>query len=227
MSDARDVIDLQRDGAVFVARIVSDEGRIGPRFVEALDRSLDAVEAAGDAALVTTGLGRFYSNGLDIEGLGALGMKRAERFLDDLHRVWARLLALGVPTVAAINGHAFAAGLMLAVAHDFRLMRADRGFVCLPEIDMATGRPLTRAMVALLSAKLPDSVLHELVVTGRRVGGVEAAQLGIVHEPCPDADVLPRAVERARALRGKSTGTLAALKRGLFDSALRVLEAGG
>jgi enoyl-CoA hydratase/carnithine racemase len=50
-----------------------------------------------------------------------------------------RLLCFPVPTIAAINGHAFAGGFMLAFAHDYRIMRTDRGFLCLPEIDLGMG----------------------------------------------------------------------------------------
>ena len=50
-----------------------------------------------------------------------------------VHRLFARVLAFPRITVAAINGHAFAGGGMLALAHDFRVMRSDRGYFCLPE----------------------------------------------------------------------------------------------
>ena len=46
------------------------------------------------------------------------------------------MLIFPVPTIAALNGHAFAAGMMLALAHDYRVMRDDRGFLCLPEVDL-------------------------------------------------------------------------------------------
>ena len=114
---------------------------------------LDTIDRSERASLVTTGSGRFYSNGLDVAGLSGVAAARSARFLADFHRTLCRLLAFRRPTVAAINGHAFAAGAMLAVAHDFAVMRSDRGFFCLPEVDMATGQPLTPAMYALLQAR--------------------------------------------------------------------------
>ena len=63
-----------------------------------------------------------------------------------VHELLARLLEIGVPTVAAIQGHAFAAGAMLALAHDERVMRADRGWSCLPEVDINI--PFTPGMSA-------------------------------------------------------------------------------
>jgi len=221
-------VELERDGDVCVLRLGADENRLNDRFVAAFGRALDELEGGeGPAALVTTGAGKFYSNGLDLAWLSGEGAARAGAFLAEVHRLWARLLAAPFVTVAAMNGHAVAAGGMLALAHDFRVMRADRGFFCLPEIDLAMAQPLTDGMYALLSAKLPKDVFHEALVTGHRYGGAEAAARGIVHEAAPESEVLPRAVERARPLAGKHRATLRALRRGLYRDALAVLEREG
>ena len=55
-------------------------------------------------------------------------------------------------TIAAINGHAFAAGAMVALAHDFRVMRNDRGFFCLPEVDI--GMTFTDSMESVIKSRL-------------------------------------------------------------------------
>ena len=61
--------------------------------------------------------------------------------------------------VAAVNGHAFAAGAFLAMACDFRLMRADRGWICISEIDV--GVPIGAPMMGILRAKLPATSAAE------------------------------------------------------------------
>jgi enoyl-CoA hydratase/carnithine racemase len=200
------------------------ENRINQAFLEAFHGSLDEIESStGAAALVTTGEGRFFSNGLDLAWLGGEGRDRAPSVIAELHALFARLLAFPVATVAAVNGHAFAAGGMLALAHDFRVMRCERGFFCLPEIDLATGLPLTDGMYALIGARLSPAIVSEMLITGRRYGGSEAAVRGIVNEAVPEAEVLPRAIEIARELTGKDRETMAAIKRGLHESALEVL----
>jgi enoyl-CoA hydratase/carnithine racemase len=222
------VIDLRRDGEVFVLRFDAGENRIHPEFLAALNGALDEVEASqGPAALVTTGAGKFYSNGLDVAGLAGLGGEALRAFLAELDRVFARVLSLPVASVAAINGHAFAAGGMLALAHDFRVMRADRGFFCLPEIDMAMGQPLEPGMYAVIGAALPRPIFHEALITGRRYGGLDAAARGIVTEAVAEAEVLPRALGIARGMAGKDRETLRQLKRGLHADALAVLERHG
>lgn len=219
------MIDLSREGDVFVLRMRHGENRLGLSFLQRLSECLDEVEeSTGDAALVTIGDGKFYSNGLDLQELRSSSPRQVEDTLDSLHRLFARVLAFPVATVAALNGHAFAAGGMLAIAHDFRIMRRDRGYFCLPEIDLATGQPLTPGMFALLSARLSVATLHETLVTGKRYGGAEALAARIVDETAAEEDILPRAIARASGLAAKHRPTLAALKAGLFESPLRVLR---
>ena len=219
------MIDLERHDAVFLLRMKAGENRIHPPFLEALGEALDEVEASqGPAALVTTGEGKFYSNGLDLVWMRTQEAASLGPFVASFQRVLARLLAFPVPTIAALNGHAFAGGAMFALAHDFRVMREDRGFFCIPEIDL--GLPLAPGLLALLRARLPRTVLHEAIVTGRRYGGAEAAAERIVEAAVAEAAVVPQAIERAAALAGKDRATLASLKRAIYADTLAVLETG-
>jgi enoyl-CoA hydratase/carnithine racemase len=218
------MIDLRRDGAVFVLTMQAGENRLNRPFLDALNQALDTVEASsGPAALVTTGgQEKFYSTGLDLDWLGGDGQGEAPRFVDAVIALFARVAALGVPTVAAINGHAFAAGGMLALAHDFRVMRADRGFFCLNEVDI--GLPLHPGMIALVKNRLGQTTLRDVVLTGARIGGTEARERGIADEAVPASEVLPAAIARATALAAKDRGTYAALKRGICGDLLSALD---
>jgi enoyl-CoA hydratase/carnithine racemase len=217
------MIDLERHGAVFVLRMKAGENRFNPTSIEALGDALDEVEASdGPAALVTTGEGKFYSNGLDLVWMRGQAPDAIGAFLASFQRLLARLLAFPLPTVAALNGHAFAGGAMFSLAHDFRVMREDRGYFCVPEVDL--GFPLAPGLMAILRARVPRTLLHEAIVTGRRYGGSELVAGGIVEAALSEAEVVPRAVERAAALAGKDRATLAALKRGLYAETLAVLE---
>jgi enoyl-CoA hydratase/carnithine racemase len=131
------------------------------------------------------------------------------------------MLGMGCPTVAAIQGHAFAAAAMLALAHDQRVMRADRGFFCLPEVDINI--PFTPGMSALIQARLPVQVAHEAMTTGRRYGGTDAQRAGIVDYAVEEDAVVPRALELAATLAAKDPGTLATIKRRMYKRVLDVL----
>jgi Delta3-Delta2-enoyl-CoA isomerase len=216
-------MDLTRDGSVFVLRMGDGENKCNRTFVDSLTRLLDEVEAApGEAALVTTGADRFYSTGLDLPWL-ATGAERPELFVSDLQKLFARLLTFPMVTVAALNGHAFAAGFMLALSHDFRVMRSDKGYICLPEVDLAMRQPLTPGMYVLLDARLSRVTVHETLVTGRRYTSHEALSRQMVQEVAPEHEVLPRATELAGELAGKDRATVGALKRGLFAEAVQAL----
>jgi Delta3-Delta2-enoyl-CoA isomerase len=217
-------VATERHGDVTVLRLVAGENRFNPAMLDAIDAALAELEGGdGPGALVLTGEGKFFSNGLDLDWLGSAPPGGAEELVRRVHGLLARLLAFGTATVAAINGHCFAAGAMMAAACDARVMRVDRGFWCLPEVDI--GLPFTPGMTALLKARLPAAAAHEAMTTGRRYGGDQALAAGLVDDAVPEELVLAAAVERAAPLAGKQRATVAAIKRNLYADALTVLEA--
>jgi enoyl-CoA hydratase/carnithine racemase len=219
------LLDLQRQGNVFVLTMQSGENRFNRPFLDALNAALDEVErSSGPAALVTTAQEKFYSNGLDLAWLSADGQREGGAFISAVLKFLGRILAFPVPTVAAINGHAFAAGGMLALAHDYRVMRADRGFFCLPEIDIKL--PLAPGMTALIKARLSPTAFRDAILTGARIGGTEAQTRGVVDEAVPAAEVLPRAIARAAALADKDRHIYGVLKRSMYCDVLALLESG-
>jgi enoyl-CoA hydratase/carnithine racemase len=213
---------LDRDGDVFLLHLGDDENRFNPDWVDAVSAALDEVAAAPEPrALVTTAGGKVWSNGLDLEWMGAHA-DQVGAFVPRVHALLGQMLALPVPAVAAIQGHCFAAGAMLAIAHDFRVMRADRGYFCLPEVDIHI--PFTPAMSALLQARLSKRTAHEAMTTGRRYGGAEAAEAGIVDVAVGEDEVVAAAVERAATLASKPGATLGAIKEGMYGDALALLR---
>lgn len=219
------LVDLRREGAVFVLTMQAGENRFNRPFVDALNAALDEVEkSSGPAALVTTGSDKFYSNGLDLTWIMGPDNPEGGKFIGDVIRLLGRLLMLPVPTVAAINGHAFAGGAMLTLAHDFRVMRSDRGYFCLPEVDLKM--PFAVGMNALIKTKLSGNTWRDAVLTGARYGGQECVQRGIVDEAVGLDEVLPRALARAAALAEKDRGAYAAIKRGLYGEVGDLMQRG-
>jgi enoyl-CoA hydratase/carnithine racemase len=219
------MIDLSRQGQVFLLTMRSGENRFNQPFLDALNGALDEVEgSAGPAALVTVGEEKFYSNGLDLTWMTGEGAQEGGAFASRFVAFLGRVVALPVPTVAAINGHAFAGGGMLALGHDFRVMRADRGFFCLPEVDI--GLPFAPGMSALIAAKLDPHTSRDLMLTGRRIGGAEAAALRVVDETADADELLTRALARAESLAGKDRATYGAIKRRLYADVIELLQHG-
>lgn len=213
---------LERDADVFVLTLDEDENRFNPDWVAEINGLLDEVEAAETPrALVIAGSGKIWSNGLDLEWF-AENVDKVNDFLLDVHELFARTLSLGVPTIAAIKGHAFAAGAMLALATDERIMREDRGYFCLPEVDIFI--PFTPGMDALIKSRLAPQTAHEAMTTGRRYGGPEAVAAGIAQQAVAEDQVVPTAVARAAELAGKDPATLATIKQRLYAPVLATLR---
>lgn len=213
---------LDRQDSVYILDLGEGENRFHPDWIAAVNDALDEVEKAeGPRALVTAATGKFFSNGLDLEWLFAHSDEYQE-YVVSVHELFARFLSLPMITVAALQGHTFAAGAMLSLANDFRVMRADRGFWCLPEVDISI--PFTPGMSALIQARLAPQTAHEAMVTGRRYGGQDAAAAGIVDRAVAEDAVRTAAVETAQAQSGKAGDTLGTIKARMYAPVLAVLR---
>ncbi|MEU9916247.1 enoyl-CoA hydratase-related protein [Streptomyces sp. NPDC051001] len=213
---------LDRHDNVFVLDLGDGENRFHPDWLAAVGAALDEVEKAdGPRALVTSATGKFYSNGLDLDWLLAHADQHQD-YVVSVQELFARMLSLPVITVAALQGHTFAAGAMLSLAHDFRVMRADRGFWCLPEADIRI--PFTPGMAALIQSRLTPQTAHEAMLTARRYGGSDAAAAGIVDQAVGEDAVRSTALEIAQTQAAKAGDTLATIKARMYAPALAALR---
>ncbi|MBL1076981.1 enoyl-CoA hydratase/isomerase family protein [Nocardia sp. 2] len=205
---------------IAVLDLGDDENRFSPAFLIEINEHLDAVLADGAHALITTAGGKFYSNGLDLDWLSANG-DRAEWYVAQVHALFARVLTFPMPTAAALPGHAFGAGAMLAVAHDVRVMRADRGYFCFPEADIRI--PFTKGMAALIQSKLTPKAAVASMTTGRRFGGPDALSYDIVDAVAAENAVTDTAFAQLAPLGPKDPGTIGAIKNVMFADAVTAL----
>lgn len=130
-----------------------------------------------------------------------------------------------MPTIAFLNGHTFGAGVFLALACDYRIQNASKGFLCLPEVDL--GVPIPVSIAAMMKAKLPNlNTYRDLVLTGKRLSAADAVAAGVV-------DATGKGVEdavafaRSRALLGKSAGgggVVGVLKEDLYRDVLAAFD---
>jgi enoyl-CoA hydratase/carnithine racemase len=173
---------------------------------------LEALEARDDIrAVVVTGEGdRAFCSGADINGWGALTPAEfARAWVRGGHRLFDRLARLSKPTVAALNGPAFGGGLELAAACDIRVM-VPGATLALPEagVGIVPGWSGTQRLARLM----PEPMVKEMLLFGRRIGADRALACGFVAEVAQDARAAahamaagvaalsPRAVEIAKAM---------------------------
>ncbi|CAJ1840992.1 unnamed protein product [Sphenostylis stenocarpa] len=180
---------LEKRGNIFILTLTGDgEHRLNPTLLDSIQSSLRRVrqEATASSALITTAQGKFFSNGYDL----AWGQSSKDRMIlmDSLLRsVVSDILTLPMPTIAAITGHASAAGYTLALAHDYLLMRSDRGFLYMSELDINLVIPAW--FVTLVEAKVPTpAARRRIVMSAAKLTAEEAVRLGVIDSAHSSAD---------------------------------------
>src|SRR4029450_826125 len=128
------------------------------------------------------------------------------RFLPVLDNLLRAALTLPKPLIAAINGHAIAGGCILAATCDPRIMMEGNGRIGIPEL--MVGVPFPALPLQIMSARVADGPLRDLVFTGRTVLIDEAKALGLIDEKCPAGMPIDRAMEGALRMRGIPLGAL-------------------
>jgi enoyl-CoA hydratase/carnithine racemase len=197
------MIDLERQGDVFVLTMDDGENRWNTTFTRAFAAAVDEVEASdGPAALVTVSTNpKFFSNGLDLEWITGDGEHDGgdrRVFGEEFMALMGRIITLPVPTVAAVNGHGFGAGFMVALCHDVRLMREDRGFLCANEVQL--GMTIPAPELALFRHKIGAAAFHQTVMLAKRWTAPEAVAAGFVEAAVPLDELTELAMARAAEL---------------------------
>jgi enoyl-CoA hydratase/carnithine racemase len=217
------MIQLEKRDSIFILTMDDGENRWNTTFDREISTALDKVEASiGPAALVTTSSDpKFFSNGLDLKWRASSGDHPGgdkAAFGSEFMALMGRIITLPLPSICAINGHAFGAGFMMALCHDVRLMRQDRGFICANEVEI--GMVIPDPELALFQHKLPANVFFETVQLARRWTGPEAAQAGIISSTCSQEDLLESAVSKAQSLArlGENRKVYGKMKERLFGS---------
>jgi len=181
MEKQEPVILEKKDNVYYMTLNRAKANNFNTEFVRQINSKLDIVEKDENiCALVTTSsLQRFFSTGLDAKFISNIDHpKDLKNFLLEFSQLLGRMLVFPVPTIALINGITIAAGLMFAMAHDYRFMAEDKTYVCLNEVDM--GFALLPGMNDVVQCKLTPYAFRELFLAGRHIEAEEALNLKIV-----------------------------------------------
>jgi enoyl-CoA hydratase/carnithine racemase len=187
------------------------DNRLLTSFCQTFLLALDILEFSYPPGVVvtTSSISKFYSNGLDLEHASTT----KGFWANSLFTLFKRLLTYSMPTIALINGHAFAGGFMLAMYHDYRIFNPTRGFLCLNELDL--GVPLQPPMSSIFREKMSPAIYKVIVLEAKRFGGKEALEGGIVDALGGLEDALKFVGEKKLAGKAK-TGVYGALKAEMY-----------
>ena len=213
---------IERNGPVALLRM--ENGKANAISASLLERLDGMISQLGDArAAVITGYEGFFSAGLDLPSLDALGEEQMGSFVLAFSRTMLRVFELPLPVVAAVNGHAIAGGCVLALQADVRIGADRDARIGLNETQLGIGLPV--AVVETLRWQVPGSSLAPLALEGRLVSPRAALQLGLLHELVPEGDLLPRALQRASALAALPPAGLRMVKESLRKPAAAAARA--
>lgn len=198
------------------------DNRLTPAFNTALMTALDVIEFSHPPGVVitTSAISKFYSNGLDLQ----LALALPGFMENSLYPLFRRFLTYPMPTVALVNGHAFAGGFMLAMHHDYRVFTGAKGYLCINELEF--GVPLMPPMSSIFRIKVSPQVYRDMVLEARRFDAKTALEVGLV-DAVGEMDAALRLIEdRALVKKGQSTA-YGSLKQEMYRESVAFLDATG
>ncbi|MBI9074670.1 MAG: enoyl-CoA hydratase/isomerase family protein [Desulfatibacillum sp.] len=222
------VADLTYDGTVAIITMDNDQNKQNLAFAQALNQAFDeSLKNETTTAIVLSSAGeKFFSAGVDLDWMmgryQAQDMDSMRAFMYGMNEVFKKCLLAPVPVIAAINGHAFGNGAMLACACDFRFMKSDRGYFCFPEVDINI--PFLPGMIAFSKKSIPYYKFNELKLTGKRVTAQELEEHHVIQKACADKEALmAEAMAFAKSFQ-KQRGIFGEHKKRLHKEIITIME---
>ncbi len=168
------------------------------RLLEALLSARDSAIDGGARGLILSGREGMFSAGIDVPEL-------LDHDRDSMHRFWGLLFSASrslaecpVPVVAALTGHSPAGGTVLASHCDYRI--GAEGSFKMGFNEVQVGLPLPAPFMLVFADLVGTRTARQFATEGRMLEMAEALSIGLVDELVPQADVVDRALERAREL---------------------------
>jgi methylglutaconyl-CoA hydratase len=192
-----ETIDHASDGRV--ARVTLDRPDVRNAFNEVLIRELNEllvrIEEEGQArALVLTGRGKAFCAGADLHWMGKMRDFTYEENLEDsleLAKLMRRLYTLPIPTIAAVNGASIGGGNGLVAACDI-VIAAESAIFSLSEVKLGL---VPSCIGPFVIKRVGEAAARQLFLTGERISGARAVEVGLANEVVPDAELMSRVDE--------------------------------
>lgn len=173
-------------------------------------------------AVVLTADGSTFCAGLDLKLVPRYSKSEQHRLLDALNRMILGIYACRLPVIAAINGHAIAGGLVLALCCDWRVVADVPLRVALAEVSAAVPYPI--AALEVVRSELSSQSRRRLVLFGETIGVKEGLTNGIFDESSPAHGLVETAIARAARYAQLPPLAFARIKRQLKQPALTAIE---
>ncbi|XP_041455239.1 enoyl-CoA delta isomerase 2, peroxisomal-like [Lytechinus variegatus] len=215
-------LNITKDG-IAVIRMIRGDNKWNQPFINDMREALIEVERNKDVrCLIFTGQGKFFSYGLDLHWIALQTKNVTRKFLIENDDLLQRITLFPLPTIAAINGHAFGMGAIFAMACDYRVMKKGRGWFCLPETKLKIKfSPIKSSPVGL---KLHRSqTLRDAAIFSKRFTAEEARRADIIDEAVDENELMAAAIRYGNEIAGEvlDRGCVYAAKDKLYGAPIR------
>jgi enoyl-CoA hydratase len=212
------LLDVTQDDGITIIRIDRPPANaLDPSLLRAGAEVVHDLLADPPGAVVLTGTGPFFSGGADLRVVPELSPEdqaATTRTFNEMFDGWYRFPR---PVIAAVNGHAVAGGLVLALCADYRVVGSSGRFGL---TEVKVGIPFPSVAMAIVQGELTAPVVRRLVFGAQLFGSRTATDLDIFDELVDDDRVLARAIEVAHEFAGLPRATYEIVKARLRAGAL-------
>jgi Delta3-Delta2-enoyl-CoA isomerase len=189
---------------------------------------LDEVESfSGASALIITNKHpKIFCASMNLKFIKRTGFQASIKIAEELMKLAARIACFPVPTIAAINGHAIAVGLILALNADFRVMTQDQGTLAMNQTK--TGSSVARGGMMILNSKLSPAVVRDLCLRAKAFTPKEALEAKIVDFVVPGSGLMDKAKALAKEVMslGEKKEVFKQLKTSIYLNEIEELKKG-
>jgi len=222
------IIEWEKNESVAIINMCNGPNKQNLEFVEQMNYCFDKILEDKEiySIMLTSTDEKNFCQGIDVDWLGQKmkdqDFDSIKSFLHGINAIFKRVLLMPVPVIAAINGHAFGNGAMLACTCDFRFMTKDKGFFCFPEVDISI--PFLPGMIEFVRKAIPEYKFNEMILSGKRLGAQELQDSHVIVKASENKEALLKDALAFAKTSMKKRGIFGELKKRMHTDIIRVME---
>lgn len=227
----RSVVISNDVASIFVMSINEGLNVLNRKLINEILAAFDFIERTvpadlGAVIIINGGSSKTFSAGVDLEE----AIEIPEFWADHYFQLVLRLIECPFACIAALNGHAIAAGFVLACAADIRIGCIDKGFIWMSEVafgipPMSEYTSILEGLRLVVSHAIGEQECRRLTLLGEKVSGTAQLGRGLVHQQERSVLLMNQALKEAESIIRSPQRTFGSLKRGLNQQLARNLRA--
>jgi enoyl-CoA hydratase/carnithine racemase len=209
-----------------IAILALEKGKVNALTVDVVEEiysGLKKLESEDEArAVIVIGHGNFFSFGFDVPEFMTFSKEKFTEFLVNFSNLYSYLFLYPKPVIAALNGHTIAAGCMLAVACDRRIMISEKAKISLNEIGF--GSSVFAGATEILRFQVGSKNATDILYSGAMYYADEAQKMGLVDQIVDEANLMQESLRTAQSLGEKSLPAFKSIKRLLREPIVEIYQ---